>query len=82
MKAIDTIRRQYLQLVDPPHIGFPPLTLLRQPLFQSKLYTALFESSNPHPPPDRYKARVLKRLITLLSEPSVCIFHVFFLDQI
>ncbi|KAL7276439.1 hypothetical protein RUND412_000578 [Rhizina undulata] len=70
-QILPSLERQYLQLVDPALLPFPPLSTLRSPSFQSALYSTLFDDSrSPYPPPRRYTARVLKRLISLLSEPS------------
>jgi len=69
---IAILRQQYLQLVEPSCLSFPPVNLLQQSAFQAALYTSLFTpgawDTAPPPPPERYTARVLKRLISLLSE--------------
>ncbi|CUS10097.1 unnamed protein product [Tuber aestivum] len=69
---IALLRRQYLQLVEPSCLSFPHLNLLQQSSFQAALCTSLFTpgawNAAPPPPPERYTARVLKKLISLLSE--------------
>ncbi|PWW75645.1 hypothetical protein C7212DRAFT_204697 [Tuber magnatum] len=69
---IAVLRKQYLQLVEPSCLSFPPLDLLQQSAFQAALCAGLFTPGArdvmPPPPPERYTARVLKRLISLLSE--------------
>jgi len=69
---IAILRQQYLQLVEPSSLSFPPINLLQQSAFQAALCTSLFTpgawDAAPPPPPERYTARVLKRLISLLSE--------------
>ena len=69
---IAILRQQYLQLVEPSCLSFPPVNLLQQSTFQAALCTGLFTpgawDAAPPPPPERYTARVLKRLISLLSE--------------
>ena len=69
---IAVLRQQYLQLVEPSCLSFPPVNLLQQSTFQAALCTGLFIpgawDAVPPPPPERYTARVLKRLISLLSE--------------
>ncbi|RPB04555.1 hypothetical protein L873DRAFT_1667070 [Choiromyces venosus 120613-1] len=73
-RQIAVLKQQYLQLVEPSSLSFPPVNLLQQSSFQAALCSNLFTPSptmtdiQPPPPPERYTARVLKRLISLLSE--------------
>ncbi|RPB17620.1 S-adenosyl-L-methionine-dependent methyltransferase [Morchella conica CCBAS932] len=73
---VQLLRRQYLQLVEPSNLSFPtdPSTL-RSPHFQASLYESLFAPNQPNntSPPERYTARVLKKLITKLSEPPIAL---------
>ncbi|RPB25956.1 hypothetical protein L211DRAFT_836050 [Terfezia boudieri ATCC MYA-4762] len=74
---LDSLRRQYLQLLTPTDISLthlPPSLLLDQS-FQHTLYTHLFNPNRkshqcPPPPPLRYTARVVKRLITKIEEEA------------
>ncbi|KAG0644060.1 putative methyltransferase-domain-containing protein [Tuber brumale] len=74
-RQIAVLKQQYLQLVEPSCLSFPPAHVLQQPAFQAALCTGLFIPGTwdaaPPPPPQRYTARVLKRLISLLSEGGV-----------
>jgi hypothetical protein len=67
-EATHSLKCQYFQLIEPRIIEFPPSDILQQPDFQEALYESLFSSAaSRHPPPERYTARVLKRLISLIE---------------
>lgn len=73
---VQLLRRQYLQLVEPSNLSFPTdPSILRSPHFQASLYESLFAPNQPNntSPPERYTARVLKKLITKLSEPPIAL---------
>ncbi|KAK0248136.1 hypothetical protein LTS09_016720 [Friedmanniomyces endolithicus] len=57
-------RRQYLQLVEPDFLTWPPRQLLRDPDVQTWLYHRLFDPErNDRLPPERYQLRVVKPLL-------------------
>ncbi|KAF8540644.1 putative methyltransferase-domain-containing protein [Trichophaea hybrida] len=67
-EAIHLFKCQYFQLIEPRIIEFPQPNILQQPEFQEALYESLFSpAASRHPPPERYTARVLKRLISLIE---------------
>jgi len=56
--------RQYLQLVEPDFLTWPPQQLLRAPDVQTWLYRRLFDPErNARLPPARYQLRVVKPLL-------------------
>ncbi|KAK0273409.1 hypothetical protein LTR35_001867 [Friedmanniomyces endolithicus] len=56
--------RQYLQLVEPDFVAYPPKQLLRDPDVQAWLYRRLFDSErNDRLPPERYQLRIVKPLL-------------------
>ncbi len=57
-------RRQYLQLVEPDFVAYPPKQLLKDPDVQAWLYRRLFDSErNDRLPPERYQLRIVKPLL-------------------
>lgn len=55
--------------MDPTSLSFPTSpSILHSPHFQAALYSSLFTPPSPNPPPERYTARVLKKLISKISE--------------
>lgn len=73
---LDSLRRQYLQLVTPTDIdisSIPSSLLLSEP-FQHRLYTEIFNPSDDPAkwpmPPMRYTTRVMKRLINKIEEEA------------
>ena len=62
-------RRQYLQVVEPDFLAWPPKQLLRDAGVQSWLYKKLFNSDqNARLPPERYQFRVLKPLVAKIEQ--------------
>jgi protein-lysine N-methyltransferase EEF2KMT len=62
-------RRQYLQLVEPDFLAWPPKQLLRNADAQAWLYKKLFDpSKNDRLPPERYQLRVLKPLVAKIQQ--------------
>ena len=62
--AVELLRRQFLQLIDPEQLALPAPDALRLPDTQKQIYERIFdESTSSHGPPERYKFRVLKRLV-------------------
>ena len=69
---VELLRRQYLQLIDPEQLTFPSNELLRLPDIQAQTFRSMFDDSAvPFAPPERYKFRVLKRLVNALEEAIV-----------
>lgn len=61
-------RRQYLQLIEPTQLKWPESHILKIPEVQSWMFQHLFDrDQNPNLPPDRYRLRVLKALISKLE---------------
>lgn len=71
---LDILRRQYLQLLTPTDIDLTciPAQLLLTCSFQHRLYAEVFNRNrNEHQrPPQRYTARVLKRVIHAIEEAA------------
>lgn len=66
---VELLKRQYLQLVDPEDLTLPSKQLLRLPDTQAQIYNDLFDESRiNHAPPERYRFRVLKRLVKALED--------------
>ena len=66
---IELLRRQYLQLLEPDELTWPTGDLLRLPETQAKIFDGMFNDSKiTFPVPDRYKIRVLKKSIKLMSD--------------
>ena len=69
---VELLRRQYLQLLDPSSLTIPAPNVLKQPEIQFQIFNSMFrEESLPYPPPERYRARVLKILVTALEAAMV-----------
>jgi len=69
MESVELLRRQYLQLLDPEELAFPGPSLLRLPDVQARIYETMFEESKlQYAPPERYRFRVLKRLVKALEQ--------------
>ena len=65
---VDRLRRQYLQCLDPVHLILPERGYLKHPKVQKEIYNRLFiESAVTYLPPERYRFRVLKRIVTALE---------------
>ncbi len=68
-QQIELLRRQYLQLVDPDLLTLPSNPLLIRPEIQAHIYISMFQQASIiDMPPDRYRFRVLKRLINRLEQ--------------
>jgi protein-lysine N-methyltransferase EEF2KMT len=66
---LQIFKRQVLQLVDPSKLQWPCKGALRDPSIQLRIYKRLFQSN--HPPPERYRLRVLKKLLKLIEESII-----------
>ena len=61
---VELLKRQYLQLLEPSQLSLPPPDVLKRPQVQAEIYDSMFrEGCLVYEPADRYKLRVLKRLI-------------------
>ena len=66
---VELLRRQYLQLLDPEELTLPRKELLIVPDTQAQIYNEMFDESRlTYAPPERYKFRVLKRLVKALED--------------
>jgi protein-lysine N-methyltransferase EEF2KMT len=62
-------RAQYLQLLDPRTLSWPPHTTLKRPDVQAWLFKNLFDKQNlQYLPSDRYQTRVLKMVLARIEE--------------
>ena len=65
---IELFRRQYLQLQDPEHLTIPSPDALKNADNQAFLFHSMFRDGCLNfPPPDRYKTRVLKKVIEAIE---------------
>ncbi|KAI0845215.1 putative methyltransferase-domain-containing protein [Daldinia vernicosa] len=63
------LRRQYMQLFEHDFLAWPPAKFLKNEDVQKWLYKYLFdESRNSRLPPESYRVRVLKKLVTKVEE--------------
>ena len=66
---VDLLKRQYVQLIDPEELALPRQEVLRLPDIQAQIYNDMFDESNIiYAPPERYRFRVLKRLVKALED--------------
>ena len=69
MDPVELLRRQYLQCLDPESLSLPNPEVLRLPDTQSRMYSSMFDESRlQYAPSERYRFRVLKRVIGALEE--------------
>lgn len=91
--AVELLRRQYLQLIDPERLKLPPPEVLRSPDVQKQIHEAMFDDAAIDLGLSlRYRLRVLKRLIRAIEDSiqdpeedvgiSAHAFHLHFLLQI
>lgn len=72
VRQIDFLRRQYLQRVDPEQLTLPAISTLRLPEVQAEIHRTIFDDNlHSFPPPQRYKFRVLKRIVHVLEESII-----------
>ncbi|KAF2248224.1 hypothetical protein BU26DRAFT_329496 [Trematosphaeria pertusa] len=61
--------RQYFQLVEPAQLRWPEDAVLKDPRVQSWIFNSLFNAEKVmNPPPERYRLRVLKSLVSRLEQ--------------
>lgn len=67
---VELLKRQYLQLIGPEGLTLPPKEVLRLPETQAQIYNDMFDESRliDYKVPERYKLRVLKRLVKALED--------------
>ena len=66
---VELLKRQYLQLTDPEELALPRKEILKLPDIQAQMYNEMFDESNlTYVPPERYRFRVLKRLVKALED--------------
>ncbi len=66
---VELLKRQYLQLIDPEKLTLPRKDLLKLPDTQAHIYNDMFDESRiTYMPPERYRFRVLKRLVKALED--------------
>ena len=69
VQPVDLLKRQYLQLINPEQLTLPNKELLRLPEIQAQIYHSMFDDSVLNfAPPERYRLRVLKRLVNAIVE--------------
>ena len=69
LAPVELLRRQYLQCLDPNSLTLPKPELLRLPETQSRIYSSMFDEKRlQFAPPERYRFRVLKRVVGALEE--------------
>lgn len=69
LDPVELLRRQYLQLLDPDELSLPSNELLRLPGTQAQMFSKMFNESNfTYSPPERYRFRVLKKLVNALEQ--------------
>ena len=71
-QEVDLLKRQYLQLIEPDQLSIPALEGMRKPGLQARIFQSMFEEGSiAYPPPDRYKIRVLKKLIDCMEKAII-----------
>lgn len=72
LRQIDILKRQYLQLIEPDQLSLPVMNALRFPEVQALIFHSMFNLKElPFPPPDRYRFRVLKKIVYALEQSIV-----------
>ncbi|KAF2742880.1 hypothetical protein M011DRAFT_255117 [Sporormia fimetaria CBS 119925] len=66
--ALEILRRQYFQLVDPAQLRWADIQTLKSPDVQAWIYSHFFNPDHvTYAPPERYQLRVLKQLVGKLE---------------
>ena len=69
---VELLKKQYLQLIDPEQLTLPTKELLRSSVIQAQIYHSMFDDSVlKFAPPERYRLRVLKRLVNAVEDAIV-----------
>ncbi|KAI4119296.1 MAG: hypothetical protein LQ345_000765 [Seirophora villosa] len=66
-RRIGVFMRQYLQMIDPAELTYPPGQLIKSVDVQSFLVDHMFDRRRWRLPPARYSFRVLKKLISIIT---------------
>ncbi|KAJ5457553.1 hypothetical protein N7475_008941, partial [Penicillium sp. IBT 31633x] len=67
--SIHKLEAQYFQLVELQNLAIPPGNVLTQPSVQAALYERMFDENAVFPiPPDSYRSRVLKQILSRIEE--------------
>lgn len=65
----ELFQRQYLQLLDLDKLALPPPDVIKRPDVQARIYNTMFrDGCLAYAPPDRYKLRVLKKLMANIEQ--------------
>lgn len=68
LAQLTILRRQYFQVVEPSQLRWPTDHILKTAEVQSWIASKFFDTDNiTHMPPDRYRLRVLKFLVSNLE---------------
>ena len=71
-QQLELLRRQYFQLWEPDKLAIPSMGIMRLPEVQASIFESMFREDNlRYTPPDRYKTRVLKKLVNLIERAVV-----------
>ena len=71
-QQLELLRRQYLQLWEPDKLNLPSMDIIRLPEIQASIFESIFREDNlKYTPPDRYKIRVLKKLVDMIERAIV-----------
>ena len=69
VQPVELLKRQYLQSINPEQLTLPNKDLLRLAEIQAQIYHSMFDVSVlTFAPPQRYRLRVLKRLVNAIEE--------------
>jgi protein-lysine N-methyltransferase EEF2KMT len=67
-QQLGRVSRQYFQLLGPEQLEWPSGDVLKDPEVQAWIYHNIFsESASHNAPPDRYRLRVLKNLLSIIE---------------
>lgn len=70
--SIDKLAAQYFQLVELQNLALPSGPVLIQPAVQAALYERMFNENAVFPiPPDSYRSRVLKQILSRIEESII-----------
>ncbi|MCJ1299468.1 hypothetical protein MMC08_002260 [Hypocenomyce scalaris] len=71
-QQLELLRRQYFQLWEPDKLTIPSMGIMRLSEVQASIFESMFREDNlKYTPPDRYKTRVLKKLVDLIERAVV-----------
>lgn len=71
-QQLELLRRQYFQLWEPDKLTVPSMDIIKLPGVQASIFESMFKEKNlKFAPPDRYKLRVLKKLVDMIERAIV-----------